>query len=146
MSISDKILSASIWQLVERYVIHFGVMPKNWTPYWAASFSCPVSAVVEEHATCASIHMVSCKLVELGSSIGVSQRNKVSETKEDVCSLELFLILGKLVRYYPIAGWLKTACCYVKRRASGKIRLMKMITVMQEILTDKVDQFQSAYT
>ena len=32
---------------------------------------------------------------------------------------ELFSICSKLLGYYPVAGWLRLACSYVKRRASG---------------------------
>ena len=32
---------------------------------------------------------------------------------------ELFSICGKLVGHYPIAGWLRVACSYIKRHARG---------------------------
>ena len=32
---------------------------------------------------------------------------------------ELFSICGKLIGHYPVAGWLRVACSYVKRQAQG---------------------------
>ena len=32
---------------------------------------------------------------------------------------ELFSLCGKLVGHYPVAGWLRVACSYVERLASG---------------------------
>eukprot|EP00794_Sanderia_malayensis_P013420 gene13420-14796_t len=32
---------------------------------------------------------------------------------------ELFSICGKLTGHYPVAGWLRVACSYVKRQAQG---------------------------
>ena len=36
---------------------------------------------------------------------------------ENLTSRGLFSIYGKLVGHYPVAGWLRVACSYVKRRA-----------------------------
>ena len=33
---------------------------------------------------------------------------------------ELFSLCGKLVGHYPIAGWLRLACSYIKRKAGGE--------------------------
>ena len=37
---------------------------------------------------------------------------------ERVTKRELFSVCGKLVGHYPIAGWLRTACSFVKRLAN----------------------------
>lgn len=45
--------------------------------------------------------------------------NTVPEVKESLNRRELFSVCGKLVGHYPVAGWLRVACSYVKRRAEG---------------------------
>lgn len=45
--------------------------------------------------------------------------NEIPEVKENWSRRELFSACGKLVGHYPIAGWLRVACSYVKRRAEG---------------------------
>ena len=49
--------------------------------------------------------------------------------------------LWQIVGHYPVAGWLRLACSYVKRRASGvdwedKVDC-KTLEVIQEILVDE---------
>lgn len=48
-----------------------------------------------------------------------SRANKVPHTVSQVTKRELFSICGKLTGHYPIAGWLRIACSYMKRRASA---------------------------
>ena len=48
-----------------------------------------------------------------------SRGNKIPEVKGDLSRRELFSVCGKLVGHYPIAGWLRVACSYVKRVAEG---------------------------
>lgn len=43
--------------------------------------------------------------------------NEIPEVKDNLSRREIFSICGKLVGHYPIAGWLRVACSYVKRRA-----------------------------
>nr|XP_027233814.1 uncharacterized protein LOC113825211 [Penaeus vannamei] len=43
--------------------------------------------------------------------------NEIPEVKDNLSRRELFSICGKLVGHYPITGWLRVACSYVKRRA-----------------------------
>ena len=58
----------------------------------------------------------------------------------EISRRELFSIDGKLLGHYPVAGWLRLACSYVKRRASGvdwEDRVdRKTLKVIQEILVD----------
>ena len=37
----------------------------------------------------------------------------------EISRWELFSICSKLLGHYPVAGWLRLACSYVKNRASG---------------------------
>ena len=48
-----------------------------------------------------------------------SRGNKVPDISEVVTRRELFSICGKLVGHYPVAGWLRVACSYIKREANG---------------------------
>lgn len=43
--------------------------------------------------------------------------NEIPGVGETMSKRELFSVCGKLVGHYPIAGWLRVACSYVKRRA-----------------------------
>lgn len=45
--------------------------------------------------------------------------NEIPEVGEEMSKRELFSACGRLVGHYPIAGWLRVACSYVKRRAEG---------------------------
>ncbi|XP_068240110.1 uncharacterized protein [Palaemon carinicauda] len=45
--------------------------------------------------------------------------NKVPEVADMLTRRELFSVCGTLVGHYPIAGWLRIACSYIKRRAYG---------------------------
>ena len=50
------------------------------------------------------------------------KRNTLSEViEEEINKWQLFLIGGKLVGHYPVAGWLQTTCSYVKRKAEGTL-------------------------
>ena len=40
--------------------------------------------------------------------------------KEELRRRELFSICGKLTGHYPIAGWLRIACSYIKRQVEGE--------------------------
>ena len=66
-----------------------------------------------------------------GAALGLKiQRNKAGELMfsrgnelpvltPSLTRRELFSVCGKLVGHYPIAGWLRVACSYIKRRAEG---------------------------
>ena len=45
--------------------------------------------------------------------------NEIPEIEGEISRQELFSIYGKLLGHYPVAGWLRLACSYVKRRSSG---------------------------
>ena len=45
--------------------------------------------------------------------------NEVPVLPEILTRRELFSICGKLIGHYPVAGWLRVACSYVKRQARG---------------------------
>ena len=44
--------------------------------------------------------------------------NEIPEIEGEISRQELFSICGKLLGHYPVAGWLRLAFSYVKRRAS----------------------------
>lgn len=48
-----------------------------------------------------------------------SRANEVPEVNKEMTRKELFSVCGKLVGHYPMAGWLRLACSYVKRHAEG---------------------------
>lgn len=48
-----------------------------------------------------------------------SRGNELPCTVENLTRRELFSVCGKLVGHYPLAGWLRIACSYIKRRAEG---------------------------
>ena len=48
-----------------------------------------------------------------------SRGNNVPEVPEALTRRELFSICGKMVGHYPVAGWLRIACSYIKREANG---------------------------
>jgi hypothetical protein len=45
--------------------------------------------------------------------------NTVPHIEEKMTRRQLFSLCGKLVGHYPIAGWVRVACSYVKRTAEG---------------------------
>lgn len=45
--------------------------------------------------------------------------NEIPEVQENLSRRELFSVCGRLLGHYPIAGWLRISCSYVKRRAEG---------------------------
>ena len=48
-----------------------------------------------------------------------SRGNELPVTVDNLTRRDLFSVCGKLVGHYPIAGWLRVACSYIKRRAEG---------------------------
>ena len=71
------------------------------------------------------------ELLEGGSALGLklkcnakgvlvfSRGNEVPVITGKLTRRELFSMCGKLVGHYPVAGWLRTSCSYVKRIAEG---------------------------
>ena len=45
--------------------------------------------------------------------------NQIPEIPTMITRRELFSICGKLVGHYPVSGWLRVACSYIKRCAAG---------------------------
>lgn len=45
--------------------------------------------------------------------------NELPDVSRCLTRRELFSVCGKLVGHYPIAGWLRVACSYIKRKAEG---------------------------
>ena len=54
-----------------------------------------------------------------GGTLTFSRGNVVPDIPAKVSRRELFSICGKMVGHYPIAGWLRVACSYVKRCSEG---------------------------
>ena len=48
-----------------------------------------------------------------------SRANEIPEVPDRLTKKELFSLCGKLVGHYPVAGWLRAACSYIKRHAEG---------------------------
>lgn len=48
-----------------------------------------------------------------------SRGNELPVIPESLTRRELFSVFGKLVGHYPIAGWLRVACSFIKRKAEG---------------------------
>ena len=49
----------------------------------------------------------------------IARGNVVPEVPPNCSRRELFSVCGKLVGPYPVAGWLRVACSYIKRHAEG---------------------------
>ena len=80
------------------------------------------------------------KLMNKMGKLMFRRGNEIPETEGEISRWELFSICGKLLGHYPVAGWLRLACSYVKRRASAvdwEDRVdCKTLKVIQEILVD----------
>lgn len=59
------------------------------------------------------------RLSRVGGELMFRRGNSVPEVADMLTRRELFSICGTLVGHYPIAGWLRVACSYIKRRAAG---------------------------
>ena len=51
--------------------------------------------------------------------LGFSRGNQVPEVTDQLTRRELFSICGKMTGHYPVGGWLRVACSYIKRAAVG---------------------------
>lgn len=86
---------------------------------------------VVEHLTKFGLATKSPEPLEGGAALGLKLKrdrsgelifqrgNDIPEVGDMLSRRELFSACGKLVGHYPIAGWLRVACSYVKRRAEG---------------------------
>ena len=66
--------------------------------------------------------------------------NKIPEVMDDLTKQELFTVCGKLVGHYPIVGWLRTACCFIKRQTGtdwweDKID-QEVLRMIQEVIAE----------
>ena len=52
-------------------------------------------------------------------SLRFSRSNEIPEVDNKLTRRELFSICGKLIGHYPRAGWLRVACSFLKRHATG---------------------------
>ncbi|KAF2347666.1 Integrase catalytic core [Trinorchestia longiramus] len=59
------------------------------------------------------------RLSKVGEELMFHRGNKIPEIADALTRRELFSVCGTLVGHYPIAGWLRVACSYIKRRAEG---------------------------
>lgn len=66
--------------------------------------------------------------------------NEIPEVGEELSRRELFSVCGRLVGHYPIAGWLRVACSYVKRRAEGVRWDDKVGQETMEMIKDVVER------
>ena len=48
-----------------------------------------------------------------------SRGNELPDVLEPVTRRELFSVCGVLTGHYPVAGWLRVACSFVKRNSEG---------------------------
>ena len=80
------------------------------------------------------------KLMNKMGKLMFRRDNEIPEIEGEISRRELFSICGKLLGHYPVAGWLRLVCSYVKRRASGvdweDRDDCKTLKVIQEILVD----------
>lgn len=89
------------------------------------------AAQVVKHLTKFGLATKAPELLEGSAALGLKLRrdksgelifrrgNEIPEVGEELSRRELFSACGRLVGHYPIAGWLRVACSYVKRRAEG---------------------------
>ena len=59
------------------------------------------------------------KLNSVNGELVFQRGNKVPEVPAKVTRRGLFSVCGTLVGHYPIAGWLRVACSFIKRNAEG---------------------------
>ena len=60
------------------------------------------------------------RLERIAGELMFRRGNEVPEVSSMLTRRELFSVCGKLVGHYPIAGWLRVACSFMKRNAMGK--------------------------
>ena len=85
-------------------------------------------------------------------TLGFTRGNDVPEIPEFVTKRMLFSICGKMVGHYPIAGWLRVACSYMKRVSEGsswdddvgQVARDKLVEVRNRIRSD--DPVKGAWT
>ena len=80
------------------------------------------------------------KLMNKTGKLMFRRGNEIPEKEGEINRRELFSVCDKSLGHYPVAGWLRLPCSYVKRRVSGvdwEGRVdCKTLKVIQEILVD----------
>ena len=59
------------------------------------------------------------KLKHNGSELVFTRSNNIPDIPDKLTRRDLFSVCGKLTGHYPIAGWLRLACSYIKRHSAG---------------------------
>ena len=59
------------------------------------------------------------KLFGVNGELVFRRGNEIPEVHDDLSRRGLFSVCGMLVGHYPIAGWLRVACSFIKRSAEG---------------------------
>ena len=59
------------------------------------------------------------QLSQVDGELVFRRGNKVPEVSGGLTRRGLFSVCGTLVGHYPVAGWLRVACSFIKRRAAG---------------------------
>ena len=65
-----------------------------------------------------SVRMLGLKVRKTGEKLFWRRSGEVPEVKPDLTKRELFAACGELVGIYPVGGWLRTSCSYLKRESS----------------------------
>ena len=90
------------------------------------------SSVVVDHLSGHGLEAKEPALLEGGAVLGLklakdktgrlvfTRANTIPDVGDVMTRKELFSVCGKLVGHYPRAGWLRVACSYMKRHASGQ--------------------------
>lgn len=68
-----------------------------------------------------------------------SRDGDIPELDKDMTKRELFSLCGKMIGHYPVAGWLRVACSYVKRLANEVDWDKKISDSNQRIVGDMID-------
>lgn len=112
------------------------------------------AAQVVKHLTKFGLATKAPELLEGSAALGLKLRrdksgelifrrgNEIPEVGEELSRRELFSACGRLVGHYPIAGWLRVACSYVKRRAEGVRWDDKVGQETVEMMKDIVERVQ----
>ena len=65
--------------------------------------------------------------------------SQIPVVNNDISKRELFSITGKLLGHYPVAGWLRVACSYIKRLAGegnwDDVILSNVTAMLNEVLS-----------
>ena len=78
------------------------------------------------------------KLQQIEGVLHFHRSNEIPEVTDSLSRRELFSVCGKLIGHYPVVGWLRVACSFIKRGAEGSGWEdqvgNKTVTMMKEVL------------